>query len=662
MAIEKTLNTRLKLRYDSHENWLSADPVLLAGEVALATVATKQEGTVNFVPSVLIKVGDNTHKYSELDFAYAKAADVVAAAKSETALTEFINSVIANSGLATDGVVTALTERVAVNEGAIKTLKGDAETEGSVAKAIKDAIDALNLTETYAAKEHDHAIADVTDLQDALDAKVAKEDGKSLIADTEIARLAGMSDGANKVEASETNGNIKIDGVETVVYTHPAKHDITDIEGLQNALDGKQSAGDYAAENHKHTKEDITDFEHTHIASEITDLDATIKEYGYATKEEAQGYVNTYKTANDQALADEVQARKDADAGLQEAIDAINNETTGILKQAKDYADGKDEAIAAAKKAGDDAMAEAQKKVASVAAGDASVTVAGTATVPTVAVKLDPSADNALKLNENGLKVEIGAAPEYTIVKAADSGDYAAVYNLTKDGTIVGASINIPKDIVVKSGSVIGDEIVLVLNDEAATEIKIPVASLIEYVTSGSAAGDMVVINVSDDHKVTATITDGTITLAKLETDVQTAIGKAHSHENADVLAGITADDVAAWDAAEANAIAKANELNDAMDTRIQAVEDKAHVHKNFDLLETYTQTETDLADAVAKKHDHANAEELAKFVDGDKAKLDTAVQTVTAGVGLTAVKSGTDVAIEIDETVTFIFDCGGAE
>ena len=40
------------------------------------------------------------------------------------------------------------------------------------------------------------------------------------------------------------------------------------------------------------------------------------------------------------------------------AIEAINNETTGILAQAKAHADGKDAAIAAAKKAGDDAQAD----------------------------------------------------------------------------------------------------------------------------------------------------------------------------------------------------------------------------------------------------------------------------------------------------------------
>ena len=48
-----------------------------------------------------------------------------------------------------------------------------------------------------------------------------------------------VSDGATKVEKSDTNGNIKIDGVETVVYTHPEKHAIADVDGLQAALDAK---------------------------------------------------------------------------------------------------------------------------------------------------------------------------------------------------------------------------------------------------------------------------------------------------------------------------------------------------------------------------------------------------------------------------------------
>lgn len=80
------------------------------------------------------------------------------------------------------------------------------------------------------------AEGEIDALQEASAKHVEKVEGKSLIADTEITRLAGMSDGANKVEASETNGNIKIDGVETTVYTHPDKHAIGDVDGLSQIV------------------------------------------------------------------------------------------------------------------------------------------------------------------------------------------------------------------------------------------------------------------------------------------------------------------------------------------------------------------------------------------------------------------------------------------
>ena len=184
------------------------------------------------------------------------------------------------------------------------------------------------------------------------------------------------------------------------------------------------------------------------------------------------------------------------------------------------------------------------------------------------------------------LTVEV---PEYSIAKATNSGDYAAVYNLTKDGVNIGASINIPKDMVVESGSVVenpagqpaGTYIELRLQN-VTDPIYINVGSLIEYVTSGSAAGDMVVVAVSDDHKVTATITDGSIPAAKLHADVQSALNKAHEHGNASVLEGITAGKVTAWDSAEGNAKAYADGLAknyDAAGSASQALTDaKAYV------------------------------------------------------------------------------------
>ena len=80
MAInEKVLQTRLQLKYDTYANWIANDPVLKAGEMAVATVANndanKSTGFTN-LPNIVLKVGNGTSKYSELKFVSALAADV----------------------------------------------------------------------------------------------------------------------------------------------------------------------------------------------------------------------------------------------------------------------------------------------------------------------------------------------------------------------------------------------------------------------------------------------------------------------------------------------------------------------------------------------------------------------------------------------------------
>ena len=112
-----------------------------------------------------LKIGDGTHKYSELDFVYAKAADVVAACKSESALTTFVNNVISNAGIATnealttlagrvttaEGEIDALQTNVAANTSDIATLKGTGD--GSVAKAVSDAVSALDVEDAAVAHQ-----------------------------------------------------------------------------------------------------------------------------------------------------------------------------------------------------------------------------------------------------------------------------------------------------------------------------------------------------------------------------------------------------------------------------------------------------------------------------------------------------------------------------
>ena len=50
---------------------------------------------------------------------------------------------------------------------------------------------------------------------------VGAEAGKRLMTDEEGTKLAGIAEGATKVEASATNGNIKVNGEEKTVYTLP---------------------------------------------------------------------------------------------------------------------------------------------------------------------------------------------------------------------------------------------------------------------------------------------------------------------------------------------------------------------------------------------------------------------------------------------------------
>lgn len=92
---EHTLNTRILLKYDSYANWTKNNPVLKAGEMAIATVANidanKATGFQN-LPNVVLKVGDGTSHYNDLKFVSALAADVhgwaKAADKPEYAYTE----------------------------------------------------------------------------------------------------------------------------------------------------------------------------------------------------------------------------------------------------------------------------------------------------------------------------------------------------------------------------------------------------------------------------------------------------------------------------------------------------------------------------------------------------------------------------------------------
>lgn len=380
---------------------------------------------------------------------------------------------------------------------------------------------------------------------------------------------------------SETGGKITVERRELVAEDVP-ELGISKISGLQGALDAKQDTVTFntaydAATNKAATMSDVSTAKNAVVgkAEDLSSVDTIKGAKKYAeekagaaldsAKKYADGLVGTEsaiagrvtalegKHAEGKTVAQEVTAGIDAlkladtyaakkatedhiadadihvTAAKKTAWDgAVSNvetlmgteATTGSVKQiAKSYADGKDAAIAAAKSAGDNAQT----------AVDALVTKVGT--IPTTS-----KATSVVGYVDEQVKAVKDAEVDYTVTVTPSTVEgIAKRYTIAQASTGLNVNIDIPSDMVVKSGTVetnpagqpAGTYLVLTLANATNDKVYIDVGSLIEYVTSGSKVGDMVVVDVSADHKVTATITDGTITKAKLETAVQTSLGLA---------------------------------------------------------------------------------------------------------------------------------------
>ena len=82
--INKVFQTRIQLKYETYENWTRNHPVLKAGEMAIATVASGERQDMTNLPNIVLKVGDGTSHYNDLNFVSALAADVHKWAKEKT--------------------------------------------------------------------------------------------------------------------------------------------------------------------------------------------------------------------------------------------------------------------------------------------------------------------------------------------------------------------------------------------------------------------------------------------------------------------------------------------------------------------------------------------------------------------------------------------------
>lgn len=672
--ISNAAGTLVKLASTTASGDLASDVSTLQGKVAslIEKVGAAKEGET--AATGLYALIEAAQKQADKGVADAKTADgkAVAAQKDVDALETIVGA----------DDTTGLRKRIKTNEDAIGVLKGTGE--GSVAKAVNDAIDAFATKATdngtidtfkelvdwvakhpevvngltgdinklkailkgfgtaegqspevkayidgaiKALKIEDYAkAADLTTLagrvsvveklpaagitaedianwnakqnagnfvdQSAYDTKMAaleKADSDNTTAIAAVEKKANAAVVANKDITAGTATKVTYDAKglvtkgENLAVSDIPTLGISKIDGLQDALDGKQGnltfEGTYnagtnkvatestvntAVDNLRHTlggedgKTDIDtkdsqtihgaklyaeDKANTALASAKTYADGLVGDTSAIGKKvaalEGKVDVDSVSGAIDTAKTEAINtAGTNADTKIATAKTAILGEGhTGTVKEAYELANKKttmteveakgyavktevDTAVADAKKAGTDAQTSVNTlsgKVGTIPVGAKATTVIGYVDEKIAAI---PSPVN------------------YTVTADVSSpAGVAKRYVLSQNGSEI-VTIDIPKDMVVSSGTVetktdagvwgvAGTYLVLTLANATSDKVYINVGDLIEYVTSGSQAGDMVEIKIDADHKVTAVINDGTITKVKLAQAVQDSLDKA---------------------------------------------------------------------------------------------------------------------------------------
>lgn len=399
----------------------------------------------------------------------------------------------------------------------------------------------------------------------------------------------------------------------------------------------------------------------------------------------AEGDIDTLQAAIGEggsvtvAIADAKKAGTDAAAAAATAQTTANSKTTMAEVEAKDYAtkteakgyaNAKDAAISTAKAAADAAQADV----------DALETKVGTVPENKTVVQMIADAQAAATYDDTALKGRVSNI-EKDYLKAADktelSNSISGIDTAYKAAdTALSNRVKAIEDDYLKDAD----------KTELATSIADVKSDVDTFLASANIGGEAIDTLKEIQDYISS---DGTAAaeMTKKIGALETAVGKAAEGENpATGLVKSVADNAAAIATEKSRAEGKEAELVAADATNLQAAKDyaddavealnisqyatkaaldthtgntdihitsaerskwnaaegKAHTHSNKALLDTYTQTEENLADAVAKKHSHANAAEIDKIQGGDVAKWNAAQDNAeaTAAAALSSAKT----------------------
>lgn len=282
-----------------------------------------------------------------------------------------------------------------------------------------------------------------------------------------------------------------------------------------------------------------------------------------------------------------------------------------------------------------------------------------------------------------------GLAKRYTFTQC---GAEIGTIDLAKELVVTSGSVKEVETVDVPyTGAKVGDKYIELVIANQDAPIYVPAKDLVDIYTA-KADATQVQVAISNTNEISATLVNGGVQKAHLEEAVQTSLGYADAYnaekgsyaKTSDLgdLAGkneetlglkrLARKDTIATTEIDDNAVTTAKIVDNAVtsakvdasiraslakaDTALQAHQDISHLateadltlaenritelekvdhdHANKELLDTYTQTEANLADAVAKKHEHSNKAELDLVKSGDVAKWDKAVTDLATQTG----------------------------
>lgn len=439
---EKILNTRIQLKYDTLANWNASTFLLKRGELAIVEVPTA-EGTT--LQPVMFKVGTGDKKFSELDWASAKAADVYGWAKASGLTVEDQGSGKFVTGFTwTDNKLVITRSDVDWNDIKNKPL-ASTTADGLMSSADKAKLDGINLTTGAGIKAE---VASSLDATGVAQVKAIKVDNAT---NADEATHATNAETADKVAHTLTIDDKTFDGSANVDITATVKSlaateigRLIDVAGDDETLTNIGALVDYVENNAGDIAKLVTDVAtaNTNASNAVSTAEdaASVADEAKALAEEAK---TTASNAQTGAAASAAAAAKSAEAAADSAADALAEKNLAVdaktaAETAKaDTVTAKNAAIEA-KEAADGYAADAlaSKNAAfgseSAAATSASQAATSAGTAFTKAGEAATSAANALasenaaaqsKADANSAKEAAEAAQQAAEKAKSDAND-----------------------------------------------------------------------------------------------------------------------------------------------------------------------------------------------------------------------------------------------